>query len=402
MTGKLPTPVNEVDSDSLPSKVGQRLHLGPNLANVIPEVRTQQGTDAIPAVESNNVSSMAPSTIKSALNPFRSSPAGSREGSRRSSPAPTPRNTPRENNTPKENKSSINLEALLTEYDERECSSKPLINLVVIGHVDAGKSTLMGRLLCDLGHVSQKQMHRNETDSKKTGKSSFLYAWVLDETEEERSRGITMDVASARFETRNRRVQILDAPGHKDFIPNMITGAAAADVALLVIDATKGEFEAGFESGGQTREHTMLVRSLGVSTIAVVINKLDNVTWSKERYDEICSKMKVFLKQTGFKECDVTFVPTSGLKGENLIKPSSDPNLASWYTGPCLLDVIDNFKPPERAIGKPFRLSIGDIFKGLVSGVSISGRIDAGAVFIGSKLVVMPSAESATVKGTFC
>ena len=288
---------------------------------------------------------------------------------------------------------------MVTEYNQRESNSKPLINLVVIGHVDAGKSTLMGRLLCDLGHVSQKQMHRNETDSKKTGKSSFLYAWVLDETEEERCRGITMDVASARFETKNRRVQILDAPGHKDFIPNMITGAAAADTALLVIDATKGEFEAGFESGGQTREHTMLVRSLGVSTIAVVINKLDNVAWDQERYKDIKDKLKVFLKQTGFKDSDVTFVPCSGLKGENLIKPSSDPKLSSWYNGPCLVDVIDNFKPPERLISKPFRLSIADIFKGVVSGVSVSGRIDAGAVAVGNKLVVMPFAENGTVKG---
>lgn len=187
-------------------------------------------------------------------------------------------------------------------------------------------------------------MHRYETDSKKVGKASFMYAWVLDETEEERSRGITMDVAQSRFETPNRIVTLLDAPGHKDFIPNMITGAAQADVAILVVDATKGEFETGFEAGGQTREHTMLIRSLGVSQLAVAVNKLDNVEWRAERYEEIVAKLSTFFKQTGFKEQDVTYVPCSGLTGENLTTRSQI-NAFSWYKGPCLLEVIGtNFK----------------------------------------------------------
>lgn len=132
----------------------------------------------------------------------------------------------------------------------------------------------------------------------------------------------------------------MDAPGHKDFIPNMISGAYQADVALLVVDATRGEFETGFEQGGQTREHALLVRSLGVSQICVVVNKLDNENWSKNRFDEIEAKLKVFLKQAGFKESDVSYIPCSGLTGENLVKPASEPELLKWYSGSTLLNMI--------------------------------------------------------------
>lgn len=226
-----------------------------------------------------------------------------------------------------------------------------------------------------------------------------MYAWVLDETEEERTRGITMDIAQSKFETQLRSVTLLDAPGHRDFIPNMITGAAQADAALLVVDATVGEFEAGFDLGGQTREHTLLIRLLGVTQLAVVVNKLDNCSWSQERYAEIVQKLGHFLKQTGFKlDTDVTFVPCSGLNGVNLAARSAEPDLVAWYSGPCLIEVIDSFKPPERPVGKPFRMSVGDIFKGLVSGTSVSGRIEAGAASSGQKLIVMPAAESCTIK----
>lgn len=282
-------------------------------------------------------------------------------------------------------------------YKDKRGDSKEQLNLVVVGHVDAGKSTLLGRLLCDLGQVPSRLIHKYQQESKKIGKQSFAYAWVLDETGEERERGITMDIGHSKFETETKSITLLDAPGHKDFIPNMIAGATQADVALLVVDATRGEFETGFDSGGQTREHALLLRSLGVSQIAVVINKLDTVNWSKERFNEIMDKMNVFLKQAGFKD-SVTFVPCSGLSGENIVTQPKEP-LSNWYTGPTLVNVIDNFKCPERPINKPFRFSVNDIFKGTGAGFCVSGHVETGMVSLGDKILVLPRNETAVVKG---
>lgn len=285
------------------------------------------------------------------------------------------------------------------QYSNERGSEKDHLYIVVIGHVDAGKSTLMGRLLCDMGEVSQRTLHKYEQESKKIGKQSFMYAWVLDETGEERVRGITMDVGRAQFETKSKKVIILDAPGHADFIPNMITGAGQADVALLVVDATRGEFESGFELGGQTREHALLVRSLGINQLTVSVNKLDTTNWSEERFSEILKKLKVFLKQAGFKDTDITFVPCSGLTGENLVKPSTETELCKWYKGPCLLDVIDNCNVPTRPVSKPLRMTVNDIFKGTGTGLCVAGRIETGILNKGDKVLVCPIKEMAEVKG---
>ncbi|XP_014850001.1 PREDICTED: HBS1-like protein isoform X1 [Poecilia mexicana] len=290
---------------------------------------------------------------------------------------------------------AINIKAEL----ERRQGGKPLLNLVVIGHVDAGKSTLMGHLLYLLGNVNKRTMHKYEQESKKAGKASFAYAWVLDETGEERDRGVTMDVGMTKFETNSKVVTLMDAPGHRDFIPNMITGAAQADVAVLVVDASRGEFEAGFEAGGQTREHALLVRSLGVTQLAVAINKMDQVNWQQERFQEISSKLGHFLKQAGFKESDVFFVPTSGLSGENLTARSTVSELTSWYSGPSLLEQIDAFKAPQRSIDKPFRLCVSDVFKDQGSGFCVTGKIEAGFIQTGDKILAMPPNETCTVKG---
>ncbi|XP_077496786.1 translation elongation factor EF-1alpha (GTPase) HBS1 isoform X1 [Amblyomma americanum] len=337
--------------------------------------------------------------VPSATSSNRSSPDLERKEPSPEAAGDTPASTA-EGITPKTPRTKSSSKDAAAEYAKERGTTKALLNLVVIGHVDAGKSTLMGHLLYRLGCVQKKQMHKYEQESKKLGKASFMYAWVLDETSEERNRGITMDVAQAKFETPNRSIVLLDAPGHRDFIPNMITGAAQADVAILVVDATRGEFETGFETGGQTREHTLLVRSLGVSQLAVAINKLDNVSWDEGRYNEITAKLRSFLRQAGYRESDFTFVPCSGLTGENLTtKPAPDSPLTKWYNGPCLVDVIDGFKPPERPISKPFRLCVSDVFKGTGSGFCVSGRIDAGCVAIGDKILVMPAAEQGSVKG---
>lgn len=292
------------------------------------------------------------------------------------------------------NEEKVDVQAI---YKSKRGDNKEQLHLVVVGHVDAGKSTLLGRLLCDLGQVPQRLIHKYQQESKKIGKQSFVYAWVLDETGEERERGITMDIGHSKFETDTKSITLLDAPGHKDFIPNMITGATQADVALLVVDATRGEFETGFDSGGQTREHALLLRSLGVSQLAVVVNKLDTVNWSKDRFNEIVDKMSVFLKQAGFKDT-VTFVPCSGLSGENIVtKPKEQ--LSNWYTGPTLINVIDNFKCPERPVNKPFRFSVNDIFKGTGSGFCVSGHVETGMVSLGDKILILPQNEVAVVKG---
>lgn len=290
---------------------------------------------------------------------------------------------------------SINIKVEL----EKRQGGKPLLNLVVIGHVDAGKSTLMGHLLYLLGNVNQRTMHKYEQESKKAGKASFAYAWVLDETGEERNRGVTMDVGMTKFETNSKVVTLMDAPGHKDFIPNMITGAAQADVAVLVVDASRGEFEAGFEAGGQTREHALLVRSLGVTQLAVAVNKMDQVNWQQDRFKDIISKLGHFLKQAGFKESDVFYIPTSGLSGENLTTRSAVSQLTSWYSGPSLLEQIDAFKAPQRSVDKPFRLCVSDVFKDQGSGFCVTGKIEAGYVQTGDRILAMPPNETCTVKG---
>uniref|UniRef100_A0A8C0U6D6 HBS1-like protein n=2 Tax=Cyanistes caeruleus TaxID=156563 RepID=A0A8C0U6D6_CYACU len=282
---------------------------------------------------------------------------------------------------------------------EKRQGGKQLLNLVVIGHVDAGKSTLMGHLLYLLGNVNKRTMHKYEQESKKAGKASFAYAWVLDETGEERERGVTMDVGMTKFETPTKVITLMDAPGHKDFIPNMITGAAQADVAILVVDASRGEFEAGFETGGQTREHGLLVRSLGVTQLAVAVNKMDQVNWQQERFQEITSKLGQFLKQAGFKESDVAYIPTSGLGGENLVTRSQSSDLTQWYKGNCLLEQIDSFKPPQRSVDKPFRLCVADVFKDQGSGFCVTGKIEAGYIQVGERLLAMPPNETCTAKG---
>ncbi|KAI1263217.1 P-loop containing nucleoside triphosphate hydrolase protein [Xylariaceae sp. FL1019] len=287
---------------------------------------------------------------------------------------------------------SKNLD-VISEFERTE--SKKSASFVVVGHVDAGKSTLMGRLLLDLGVVDQRTIQRYRKEAESIGKSSFALAWVLDQRSEERSRGVTIDIATNKFETDSTSFTILDAPGHRDFIPNMIAGASQADFAILVVDASTGAFEAGLK--GQTKEHSLLLRSMGVSRIIVAVNKLDTVSWSEERFEEISNQVSGFLSATGFQLKNVTFVPVSGLNGDNLVNKSQDAD-SSWYTGNTLIAELENAEPMTRALTKPLRMTISEVFRTSNSPVTVSGRIDAGSLQAGDALLVQPSGEKAYVK----
>ena len=281
---------------------------------------------------------------------------------------------------------------------KRQQTSKERLNLVVVGHVDAGKSTMMGHLLVLLGEISDRTIKKFEHDAEKMKKGSFAFAWVLDETDDERSRGVTIDVGVSKFETTKHSFTLLDAPGHRDFVPNMISGASQADVAILVVDSSPGGFESGFELGGQTREHAILLRSLGVTQLIVAINKLDTVGWSQDRFNEIRDKLIGFLVTVGFKKSSITFVPVSGYTGENLVACKND-ELINWYkSGRTLVDALDELSAPIRPVDRPFRLSIQDLFKGGAGAgtggdVTISGRIESGSIQAGDTVLAMPINE---------
>ncbi|XP_059460012.1 uncharacterized protein LOC132189330 isoform X3 [Corylus avellana] len=274
------------------------------------------------------------------------------------------------------------------------------LNLAIVGHVDSGKSTLSGRLLHLLGRISQKEMHKYEKEAKIQGKGSFAYAWALDESTEERERGITMTVGVAYFDSKKYHVVVLDSPGHKDFVPNMISGATQADAAILVIDASFGAFEAGMDNAkGQTREHAQLIRSFGVDQIIVVINKMDAVDYSKERFDLIKQQLGTFLRTCGFRDSLISWIPLSAMENQNLVAAPSDVRLLSWYRGPYLLDAIDSLQPPTRDFSKPLVMPICDVIKLPTMGqVCACGKLEAGALRSGSKVLVMPSGNVGSVR----
>jgi elongation factor 1 alpha-like protein len=263
------------------------------------------------------------------------------------------------------------------------------------GHVDAGKSTLMGRLLLELKFVDKHTIDKYRRQGESMGKQSFALAWVMDQRSEERERGVTMDIATNQFETDRTRFTILDAPGHRDFVPNMIAGASQADFAILVVDANTGAFEKGLK--GQTREHALLLRSLGVQRVIVAVNKLDMVGWSQERFDEIHNQVTGFLTTTGFQSKNVSFIPISGLNGANLITRTTD-EAAAWYKGMTLIEALEESEPMTRALKKPFRMAISEVFRSGQIALNISGRIDSGTTQIGDEILVQPSGEKAYVR----
>lgn len=276
-------------------------------------------------------------------------------------------------------------------------SEKPHLNLVIIGHVDHGKSTLMGHLLYLAGAIDERTLRKYEEEAKKIGKESFKYAWVLDKLKEERERGLTIDLAFWKFETSKYYFTIIDAPGHRDFIKNMITGASQADAAVLVVSAKKGEFEAGIGPGGQTREHAYLAFTLGVNQIVVAINKMDDpsVNWSQERYQEIRNEVAQLLKEIGYKVDKIHFVPVSAWTGDNLVKKSDK---MPWYDGLTLIEALDQFEVPPKPIDKPLRVPIQDVYSITGVGTVPVGRVETGILKVGDTVVFEPAGVKGEVK----
>jgi elongation factor 1-alpha len=271
------------------------------------------------------------------------------------------------------------------------------VNLVVIGHVDAGKSTATGHLIYKCGGIDKRTIEKFEKEAAEMGKASFKYAWVLDKLKAERERGITIDIALWKFETKKYYFTIIDAPGHRDFIKNMITGTSQADCAILMIAGGVGEFEAGYAKSGQTREHALLAYTLGVKEMIVCINKMDDksVNYDEGRYDEIKKELSGFLAKCGYKTADMDFVPISGWVGDNMIERSAN---MKWYKGRILLEALDNIKPPVRPIEKPLRLPLQDVYKIGGIGTVPVGRVETGSIKAGMLVVFAPGEASSEVK----
>lgn len=294
-------------------------------------------------------------------------------------------------------KATVDIEEKLKEVDPREH-----INLVFIGHVDAGKSTLSGNILYLTDNVDKRTIERYEREAKERNRESWFLAFIMDTNEEERAKGKTVEVGRAEFETEKKRYTILDAPGHKNYVPNMIMGASQADIAVLVISARKGEFETGFDRGGQTREHAMLAKTLGVSYLVVVINKMDDPTvqWQKSRYDECVGKLRPFLKSCGFViKKEVKFIPISGLTGANVIKRVDNAACPWWEKCvataenntryPTLVEMLDQLEIKGRDTSAALRIPVLDRYTD--RGTIAMGKVESGAILPGMKVTIMPT-----------
>jgi elongation factor 1-alpha len=274
---------------------------------------------------------------------------------------------------------------------------KPHINLVVIGHVDAGKSTTTGHLIYKCGGIDKRTIEKFEKEAKEMGKSSFKYAWVLDKLKAERERGITIDIALWKFETSKYYFTIIDAPGHRDFIKNMITGTSQADCAILVIASPAGEFEAGISKTGQTREHALLAYTLGVKQMIVLVNKMDEktVNFSEQRFNEIKDEVSNFIKKIGYNPEKVPFVPISGWNGDNMLEKSAN---MTWWKGPTLIEALDSITEPKRPVDKPLRVPLQDVYKIGGIGTVPVGRVETGILKPGMVVTFAPANITTEVK----
>jgi len=286
---------------------------------------------------------------------------------------------------------------------------KTHINIVVIGHVDSGKSTTTGHLIYKCGGIDKRTIEKFEKEAQEMGKGSFKYAWVLDKLKAERERGITIDIALWKFETAKFYVTIIDAPGHRDFIKNMITGTSQADCAVLIVAAGTGEFEAGISKNGQTREHALLAYTLGVKQLIVGVNKMDSTEppFSQARFEEIQKEVQAYIKKIGYNPATVPFVPISGWNGDNMLEPSANmPWHKGWAverkegnaSGKTLLEALDAILPPSRPTDKALRLPLQDVYKIGGIGTVPVGRVETGVIKPGMVVTFAPANLSTEVK----
>ncbi|RLI78678.1 translation elongation factor EF-1 subunit alpha [Archaeoglobales archaeon] len=265
---------------------------------------------------------------------------------------------------------------------------KEHINIAFIGHVDHGKSTMIGRLLYEAGEIPDHIIEKFRKEAQEKGKATFEFAWVMDKLKEERERGLTIDVAHRKFETDKYYITIVDCPGHRDFIKNMITGASQADAAVLVVDVAEGVQP-------QTKEHVFLARTLGINQLIVTINKMDRVDYDQKAYDKVKGDVSKLLRMVGYKVDEIPFIPTSAYYGDNVAKKSDK---TPWYNGPTLMEAFNLLKPPQKLVDKPLRIPIQDVYS--ISGVGTVpvGRVESGVLKVGDKVVFEPAGVSGEVK----
>jgi elongation factor 1-alpha len=265
---------------------------------------------------------------------------------------------------------------------------KEHINVAVIGHVDHGKSTLIGRLLYEAGQIPEHIIEQYRKEAQEKGKATFEFAWVMDRLKEERERGVTIDVAHRKIETNKYMVTIVDCPGHRDFIKNMITGASQADTAILVVDVAEG-------IQPQTKEHVFLARTLGINQMIVAINKMDRVNYDQKKYEEVKQAVAKLLKAVGYKIDEVPFIPVSAYNGDNVLKKSDK---TPWYNGPTIFEAFDLLKPPEKLVDKPLRIPIQDVYSIKGVGTVPVGRVESGVLKVGDKVIFEPPGIVGEVK----
>jgi len=267
--------------------------------------------------------------------------------------------------------------------------TKPILNVVFVGHVDHGKSTTIGRLMFDSGKVSPEEMEKLKAEAQKHGKAGFEFAFVMDKFKEERERGVTIDLSYQKLITNKYEVTIIDAPGHKDFVKNMITGASQADCAFLTLSAKDGVQP-------QTKEHIWLLRTMGVGQVAVAINKMDAVDYKEDTFNKVKADVSAVLKQAGYKPEGITFLAISGFKGDNVAKKSTN---MSWYKGPTILEQLDLFAPPEKPTTLPLRMPLQDVYEITGIGTVPVGKIETGVMKVGQKVIILPGRSGKGVPG---